>query len=39
MRDLAELSDKPYVDVYASDVKASLKVGHGYPAGAEYKGR
>ncbi|MCG7461077.1 1-acyl-sn-glycerol-3-phosphate acyltransferase [Corynebacterium tuberculostearicum] len=39
MRNLAELSDKPYVDVYASDVKASLKAGHGYPAGAEYKGR
>lgn len=39
MRNLAEMSDKPYVDVYASDVKASLKVGHGYPAGAEYKGR
>ncbi|WP_448856280.1 lysophospholipid acyltransferase family protein [Corynebacterium camporealensis] len=36
MRHLADLADKPYVDVYASDVKASLAAGHGYPEGAEY---
>lgn len=35
MKQLAELAGKPYVDVYASDVKASLQAGHGYPEGAE----
>lgn len=35
MDKLVELSGKPYVDVYASDVKASLNAGHGYPAGSE----
>ena len=35
MRELAQLTGQPYVDVYASDVKASLQAGHGYPAGAE----
>ncbi|ERS58488.1 MULTISPECIES: lysophospholipid acyltransferase family protein [Corynebacterium] len=39
MKTLAELSGNPYVDVYAADVKESLKAGHGYPAGAEIKGR
>ncbi|MHB2253079.1 lysophospholipid acyltransferase family protein [Corynebacterium aurimucosum] len=35
MKQLAELAGEPYVDVYASDVKASLQAGHGYPEGAE----
>ena len=35
MKELAQLTGQPYVDVYASDVKASLQAGHGYPAGAE----
>ena len=37
MQELAELSGQPYVDVYASEVKASLQAGKGYPAGAEPK--
>ncbi|MBZ8178167.1 1-acyl-sn-glycerol-3-phosphate acyltransferase [Corynebacterium poyangense] len=39
MHRLAELAGKPYVDQYASDVKASLEAGHGYPPGAEPSGR
>ncbi|MDY5784624.1 lysophospholipid acyltransferase family protein [Corynebacterium sp.] len=35
MRRLSELSGYEYVDVYATDVKASLSEGKGYPAGAE----
>lgn len=35
MRVLAELTDEPYVDVYASEVKESLARGDGYPEGAE----
>lgn len=35
MHALSELTDYPYVDVYASDVKKSLEAGKGYPAGAE----
>ncbi|WP_347305352.1 lysophospholipid acyltransferase family protein [Corynebacterium sp. SA-MJD20WY100] len=35
MHTLARLAGKPYVDVYASDVKASLAAGHGYPDGAQ----
>lgn len=35
MHTLAELAGQPYVDVYASEVKASLQAGHGYPEGAE----
>ena len=35
MKQLSELTGQPYVDVYASDVKASLQAGHGYPEGAE----
>lgn len=34
---LADLSGQPYVDVYASDVKASLAAGRGYPHGTEPK--
>lgn len=32
---LTELAGEPYVDVYASEVKASLAAGKGYPRGAE----
>lgn len=35
MHTLAKMAGKPYVDYYASDVKASLEAGHGYPEGAE----
>lgn len=35
MHVLAEMAGKPYVDMYASDVKASLEAGNGYPEGAE----
>lgn len=35
MRQLAQLAQQPYVDVYASEVKESLNAGHGYPPGAE----
>lgn len=35
MGKLVELSGHSYVDMYASDVKASLNAGHGYPDGAE----
>ncbi len=35
MRVLAELTDEPYVDVYASEVKESLAKGDGYPEGTE----
>lgn len=35
MHKLAELAEQPYVDVYASNVKESLKKGNGYPKGAE----
>ena len=35
MRTLADLAGKPYVDVYASDVKKSLAAGEGYLPGAE----
>lgn len=38
MHELAELAESSYVDLYASDVKASLQAGHGYPAGAEPTG-
>ena len=34
---LAELSGQPYVDMYASEVKASLAAGKGYPHGTEPK--
>ncbi|MCS4536173.1 1-acyl-sn-glycerol-3-phosphate acyltransferase [Corynebacterium sp. HS2168-gen11] len=34
MRVLTELSEKPYVDIYAQTVKASLEAGKGYPEGA-----
>lgn len=32
---LSELSGQPYVDVYAKEVKDSLKAGNGYPDGAQ----
>lgn len=32
---LTELSGQPYVDMYASEVKASLAAGRGWPQGAE----
>lgn len=32
---LTELAGEPYVDIYASEVKASLAAGKGYPRGAE----
>ncbi|RSZ62712.1 1-acyl-sn-glycerol-3-phosphate acyltransferase [Corynebacterium hylobatis] len=32
---LTELAGEPYVDVYASEVKASLAAGKGYPRGTE----
>jgi 1-acyl-sn-glycerol-3-phosphate acyltransferase len=32
---LTELAGEPYVDVYASEVKASLAAGNGYPPGTE----
>lgn len=32
---LTELAGEPYVDVYASEVKAALAAGKGYPRGAE----
>ena len=35
MKHLAELSEQPYVDVYASEVKKSLQAGNGYPEGVE----
>ena len=35
---LAELSGQPYVDTYASEVKASLAAGKGYPHGTEPEG-
>ncbi|QPK78521.1 1-acyl-sn-glycerol-3-phosphate acyltransferase [Corynebacterium lizhenjunii] len=35
MRTLATLARRDYVDVYASDVKASLAAGQGYPQGAQ----
>ena len=35
MLELAQLAEQPYVDVYASEVKDSLKKGLGYPKGAE----
>ncbi|MDO5031370.1 1-acyl-sn-glycerol-3-phosphate acyltransferase [Corynebacterium sp.] len=35
MHTLSDLSGNPYVDFYASEVKASLNAGHGYPRGAE----
>lgn len=35
MHTLAELVEQPYIDVYATEVKASLDAGKGYPAGTE----
>ena len=35
MRELARLAGQEYVDIYASEVKASLQAGHGYPPGSE----
>ncbi|RNE49506.1 lysophospholipid acyltransferase family protein [Corynebacterium alimapuense] len=32
---LAELAKQPYINIYASEVKASLAAGYGYPQGAE----
>lgn len=38
MHILAELVGEPYVDVYATEVKASLDAGEGYPPGTEPRG-
>lgn len=35
MEVLRQLTQEPYVDMYATEVKESLAAGHGYPVGAE----